>query len=160
LKDIAGVQVLRQENFTIPIMVPNAQKAPTDNLLVRKAMQAALNMEDIMEVATDGAYTLQPGFQYPGNPSYVEAGKEYYNIADPEKAKALLKEAGYNGEEVIIMTNTDYAYMYNAALMVDEQLKAIGMNTKRFVTDWPTTREVRTKRPDEWNFYFTGWGTG
>ena len=58
------------------------------------------------------------------------------------------------------MTNTDYSYMYNAALMVNEQLKDIGMNTKLFVTDWPTTREIRAKRPDDWNFYFTGWGTG
>lgn len=160
LKDVEGVVVMKQENFAIPIMIPNTQKAPTDNLMVRKAMQAALNMEDIMETATDGAYSLQPGFQYPGNPSYTDAAKELYNIADPDLAKKYLKEAGYNGEEVIIMTNTDYSYMYNAALMVNEQLKDIGMNTKLFVTDWPTTREIRANRPDDWNFYFTGWGTG
>ncbi len=160
LKDVEGVVVMKQENFTIPIMIPNTQKAPTDNLLVRKAMQAALNMEEIMEAATDGAYSLQSGFQYPGNPSYTDAGKDLYNIADPELAKKYLEEAGYKGEEVIVMTNTDYSYMYNAALMVNEQLKAVGMNTRLFVTDWPTTREIRANKPNEWNFYFTGWGTG
>lgn len=160
LKDVDGLEVLMQENFTIPIMLPNMDKAPTNNLKVRMAIQAALNMEDIMEVATDGAYSLQPGFQYPGNPSYTEAGKDRYNMADPELAKKYLEEAGYDGEELIIMTNTDYSYMYNSALMVNEQLKAIGMNTKLFVTDWPTTREVRKNQPENWNFYYTGWGTG
>lgn len=154
------IDVIRQDNFGIPIAVPNLKKPPTDNLLIRKAIQAALDMKAIMEVATDGAYTLQPGFQYPGTPFYTDAGKQFYNQANPELAKKYMAEAGYKGEELIVMTNNDYSYMYNAAMILSAQLRAVGFRTRLEVTDWPTTRTIRANQPDKWSFYFTGWGTG
>ena len=68
----------------------NHARPPTNDLRVRRAIQIALDMEEIMEIATDGAYTLQPGFQYPGNPYYVKNGEALYNVKDPKKAAALL----------------------------------------------------------------------
>ena len=154
------IDVIRQDNFGIPIAVPNLKKPPTDNLLIRKAIQAALDMKAIMEVATDGAYSLQPGFQYPGTPFYTDAGKQYYNQANPALARRYMAEAGYKGEELIVMTNNDYSYMYNAAMIMSAQLRAVGFRTRLEVTDWPTTRTIRANQPDKWSFYFTGWGTG
>jgi peptide/nickel transport system substrate-binding protein len=126
---------------------------------VRRAIQVGLNMEEIMEAATDGAYKLQAGYQYPGNPYYTDAGKERYNPKDTEQAKRLLKEAGYKGEEVVLITNSDYQTMYNAAIVMAEQMKAFGLNVKTEVSDWPTQRKKR-EDPKAWNFYFTGFGTG
>ncbi len=114
------------ERFWIHIGIPNFSKAPTDNLLVRRAIQAGLNMEEIMEAATDGAYKLQAGYQYPGNPYYVEAGKEKYNLNDRALAQRLLREGGYKNEEVVLITNQDYQTMYNAAVVMAEQMKAFG----------------------------------
>ena len=148
------------ERFWIHIAIPNHAKPPTDNLLVRRAMQVGLNMEEIMEAATDGAYKLQAGYQYPGNPYYTEAGKERYDVRDKEQAKRLLREAGYKGEEVVLITNTDYQSMYNASLVMAEQLKALGMNVKVEVSDWPTVRKKREDPKYPWNIYFTGFGTG
>lgn len=147
------------ERFWIHIGIPNFSKAPTDNLLVRRAIQAGLNMEEIMEAATDGAYKLQAGYQYPGNPYYVEAGKEKYNLNDRALAQRLLREGGYKNEEVVLITNQDYQTMYNAAVVMAEQMKAFGMNVKVEVSDWPTQRKKR-EDPKAWNIYFTGFGTG
>ena len=108
----------------------------------------------------DGAYKLQPGYQYPGNPYYTDAGKERYNVNDKEQAKRLLREAGYKGEELVLITNTDYQNMYNAALVMAEQLKAIGMTVKIEVSDWPTVRKKQQDKAYAWNIYFTGFGTG
>jgi peptide/nickel transport system substrate-binding protein len=54
---------------------PELLAAPTDNLKVRQAIQAALDMEEVMEAATDGAYRLNIGFQYPGQNYYTEAAR-------------------------------------------------------------------------------------
>ena len=37
---------------------------------------------------------------------YSDAGKDKYNVNDPEKAKQLFEEAGYNGETVKIIDFT------------------------------------------------------
>jgi len=65
-----------------------------------------------------------------------EEGAEYYNVNDPEKAKQLLQEAGYKGEEIVLMTNTTIDNMFKSAPVVQQQLKAIGMNVRLEVMDW------------------------
>ncbi|MBV9523258.1 MAG: ABC transporter substrate-binding protein [Alphaproteobacteria bacterium] len=159
LKGNKDITLLPLENWWVHIALPNTSFPPTDNLLVRKAIQAALDMDEIMDAATDGAYKLNVGFQYPGRTTYTDAGKETYNIKDPELAKKYLKEAGYKGEEVILLTNKDYTSMYNAALVMSEQLKAVGMTVRLDVVDWPSSIQRQEKEATGWNFFFTGFGT-
>jgi peptide/nickel transport system substrate-binding protein len=153
------IQIVPYENFWIHIATPNFEKAPTDKPLVRQAIATALNMDEIMLVATDGAYNTNFGFQTANRAVYSDAGKEFFNVNDPEKAKALLDEAGYAGEELVLLTNRDYTTMYNAALVMAEQLQDIGMNVRVEVQDWPATLATRDNNPDAWNYHFTGWGT-
>ena len=159
LKTNKDVVLLPLENFWIHIMLPNTSFPPTDNVKFRQAVQAALDMDEIMDAATDGAYKLNVGFQYPGRAFYSDAGKETYNIKNKELAKKYLQEAGYNGEPLILLTNQDYTSMYNAALVVSEQLKAVGINAKLDVVDWPTSVNRQLKERTGWNFFFTGYGT-
>ncbi|MCU0987279.1 MAG: ABC transporter substrate-binding protein [Acetobacteraceae bacterium] len=137
----------------------NHHRPPTDNLMVRRAIQTALDMEAIMEIATDGAYDLQPGLQYPGNPYYTDAGKQFYNVNDPARAQAMLRQANYQGQEVVIITNSSFQSMYSAAVVATEQLRAIGLKVRMDVFDWATAIARRRER-DAWNFWFTGQGTG
>jgi peptide/nickel transport system substrate-binding protein len=159
LEQNANVKVIPYNHFWIHIATPNFAKAPTDKTLVRRAIQAALDMEEIMEAATDGAYTLEYGFQPPGRSVRCDGGSEYYNVNDKDLARQYLQEAGYNGEELVLLTNRDYNTMYNAALIMSEQLKEIGMNVRLEVQDWPTTIATRDNVDDAWNYHFTGWGT-
>lgn len=147
------------KNFWLQGAWVNHHRPPTNDLRVRRAIQLALDMEEIMEIATDGAYTLQPGLQYPGNPYYVKNGEALYNAKDPKKAAALLKEAGYKGEELVIITNSSYQSMYKAAQIVSEQLKAIGLKVRVDVFDWATAMNHRRNK-DAWNLWFTGQGSG
>ena len=154
-----AIRIVPYEYFWIHIATPNFAKPPTDNPLVRRAIQIALDMDEIMEAATDGAYKMDFGFQPPNRRAYTDKGKEFFNVKDPAKAKELLKQAGYKGEELVLLTNKDYTSMYNAALVMAEQLKAIGMNVRLEVQDWPATIATRDKNHDAWNYHFTGWGT-
>jgi peptide/nickel transport system substrate-binding protein len=49
--------------------------------------------------------------------------------------------------------------MYNAAVVVAEQLRAIGMKVRMDVFDWATAIARRADN-NSWNLWFTGQGTG
>ncbi|MBM3523558.1 MAG: hypothetical protein FJX57_11430, partial [Alphaproteobacteria bacterium] len=73
--------------------------------------------------------------------------------------KQLLQQAGYKGEKVILLTNRDYPSMYNAALVMSEQLKAAGVNAELSVLDWPATVNMQQNTTTGWHWFFTGYGT-
>ncbi len=159
LKNNKNVTLLPLLNWWIQIALPNTSFAPTDNLAFRKAVQAVLDMDDIMDAASDGNYKLNVGFRYPNNPDYTDAGKETYNQKNAALAKKYLAEAGYKGEPVVLLTNKDYPAMYNSALVMSEQMKAIGINAQLKVVDWPTSVQTMQNTDKDWNFFYTGWGT-
>jgi peptide/nickel transport system substrate-binding protein len=49
--------------------------------------------------------------------------------------------------------------MYNSALVMQQELQAIGINAQMKVVDWPTSVQLSQKPDSGWNFFFTGWGT-
>ncbi len=55
----------------------------------------------------------------------------------------MFKEAGYNGEELTILTTRDYEDQYQIGVVIQENLKKIGVKTKLEVYDWATLMEVR-----------------
>jgi len=159
LKQDHNIRLLPLNNWWIQTANPNTSNPPTDKLLVRKAIQAALDMDEIMDAASDGSYQLNVGFQYPNQPDYTDAGKQTYNLHDPAQAKQYLAQAGYQGEPVVLLTNKDYPPMYNSALVMQQQLQAVGINAQMKVVDWPTSVQMSLNTIEGWNFHFTGWGT-
>src|SRR5580698_137079 len=158
LKTDPNITILPLKNWWIQIATVNTSAVPTDNLLFRRAVQAALDMDEIMDAASDGNYKLNVGFQYPNQADYTDAGKSTYNLHDPALAKKLLGQSGYAGEPVILLTDKDYPPMYNSALVMQQELQAIGINAQMKVVDWPTSVQM-SQSESGWNFFFTGWGT-
>jgi peptide/nickel transport system substrate-binding protein len=160
LRRNSAISILPLQNWWIQIALPNTSLAPTDNLTFRRAVQAALGMEDIMDAASDNNFRLNVGFQYPNQPSFTDAGKETYNINNQQRARALLRESGYRNEPIVILTNRDYPPMYNSALVMEQQLKAVGINASLRVVDWPTSVQMSQRvNSTEWHFFHSGWGT-
>ncbi len=125
----------------------NTTKGVLANETMRQAVLAALNCEDIMIAAfgDENLYTLNAGWCNPADPQWgSEAGKEYYNQNNIEKAKELLKEAGYNNEKLVLVTTPDYSEMYNGTLVVQEQLRQAGMNAEVESYDFSTFMEHRS----------------
>lgn len=116
------------------------------NETMRQAVLAALNCEDIMLAAygDPNLYTLNAGWCNPSDAQWgSDAGSEYYNQNNIEKAKELLEEAGYNNEKIVLVTTPDYSEMYNATLVVQEQLRQAGMNAEVESYDFSTFMEHR-----------------
>jgi peptide/nickel transport system substrate-binding protein len=159
LKADSHITIIPLQNWWIQIAQLNTSVSPTDNLMFRKAVQAALDMDEIMDAASDGNYRLNIGMQYPNQADYSDAGKETYNIKNPDLAKKYLAQSGYKGEQVVLLTDKDYPAMYNSSLVMQQQMQAVGINAQLKVVDWPTSAQMALKSDTGWNFFYTGWGT-
>ncbi|MBR3053496.1 MAG: ABC transporter substrate-binding protein, partial [Firmicutes bacterium] len=69
---------------------------------------------------------------------FMDELTDYYT-PDPEKAKALLKEAGYeNSLEFTINVPSNMPQHVDTAQVIVEQLKAVGVNAKINQVEWAT----------------------
>lgn len=108
------------------------------NVRMRQAVEAALDFDQIVDMATNGQSTK--------NNSTIQAKSPYYSdiqkkapAYQPEKVAELLKEAGYSGEPVVITTNnrkTDPNY--NIAIIMQSMLQASGINAQIEIVEWAT----------------------
>jgi peptide/nickel transport system substrate-binding protein len=135
----------------------NTSKGVLANETLRQAVLAALNCEDIMlaSYGDPNLYSLNPGWCNPSDAQWgSEAGSEYYNQNNIEKAKALLEEAGYQNEPVVLVTTPDYNEMYYATLVVQEELNQAGFNAQVESYDFATFMEHRSN-PDQFDLFIT-----
>ncbi|MER2189363.1 MAG: ABC transporter substrate-binding protein [Solibacillus sp.] len=138
----------------------NTTEGVLKNEALRDAVLAAFNNEEIMlaSFAKPELYSLAPGYMNENQVQWAtEAGSEFYNQADAEKAKQLLADAGYNGEEITLLTTKDYNEMYTATLVIQEQLRQIGMNVKVETFDFPTWLETKADRTT-WDIFVASTG--
>ncbi|MEF2246619.1 ABC transporter substrate-binding protein [Paenibacillus sp. IITD108] len=138
----------------------NTTEGVLSDVKLRQAVLAALNNEEIMlaSFAKPELYSLSPSYLSTNQTQWTnEAGAEYYNQSNPEKAKQLLAEAGYNGEEITLLTTKDYNEMYTGTLVIQEQLRQIGMNVKVINFDFPTFLETKNDR-SKWDIFLASTG--
>lgn len=124
-----------------PGLIYNKKEGLATNQKLRQAINTALDMGEVMTAGytAEDFFRLDSCYMFQEQTTWhTDAGSEYYNVADKEKAKELLKEAGYNGETFRIIVSSDYTTFYNAAIMVESQLEEIGMDVELIVSDWAT----------------------
>ena len=144
-----------------PVLVFNKKEGTLSDPAMRQAFNLALNYDEIMLAGftSQEFYRLSPGIMFPEQKDwYTDAGKENYNPNNPELAKKMFEEAGYNGEEIKILTTRDYDYMYNTAIVMQAQLEKIGINVKVDVVDWPTLISLQGDST-AWDAFTTGFST-
>ncbi len=86
---------------------------------------------------------------------YSTAGADAYDNPDPDAAKALLAEAGYNGETIRWLATREYAYNFKMADYIKQGMEAIGMKVELVVSDWATLVQNRAD-PDAYEIFLTG----
>jgi peptide/nickel transport system substrate-binding protein len=129
----------------------------TDERL-RQAALYAMNPADLM-AATAGPkefWKLDPGLFFPEQKGlHSSAGSEIYNHQNLGKARALMKEAGYQGQKIVVLSTKDYTWNNNAAQVLVPELEAVGFSVDLQVYDWPTLLSRRTKK-ELWDIFLTG----
>ena len=131
----------------------NTRKAPFDNVKVRQAIDAVIDREAIVEAALFGLGTTTVTLFPVG---YWAALEKPVPAPDVEKAKALMVEAGYaDGFSAKITGWNQYDYLKNSAIIVQEQLKQIGIEVElNLVENATMIQEVYTDH--DYDMVFTG----
>lgn len=133
-------------NLTQALYLNNSNEI-FSNKLVRQAMYYAIDREEIMSIVAGGKGTALGSALYSGFGKYYEDLSGKYTT-DIEKAKALLKEAGYeNGFSFTIKIPSNYQFHVSTGEVIVEQLKKVGIEAKIELIDWTTWLEdVYTNR--------------
>jgi peptide/nickel transport system substrate-binding protein len=153
LRNDPKITIHENKTWGFLTFILNLKQAPGDNPKFREAVQVALKMEPIVGIATEGMFSLNHGWQYPGTTYDAgDIGKEWYNLGNTAKAKELLAAAGYKGEPFSILTDSNIPEHGKSAVVIAEQLKAAGINAVINQVDWPTALKIRLQ-DSGWN----GW---
>lgn len=130
----AGAAVEYAPGFALPFLMFNTKKAPFDDKRVRQALYYAIDYDKLIS-------NVMAGHAKPATSFLPEAYANYHRAAtvysyDPEKSKALLKEAGQEALSFELMTNNNWV----AALAPEIQgyLKDVGITAtiKETKIDW------------------------
>jgi peptide/nickel transport system substrate-binding protein len=136
----------------------NTQSGPLKDWKLRRAIQIGLNQEDVMLSAAGekALYRLDPSLFFKEQYWHSAIGANRYNENNAAKAKALMKEAGYDGSPIRIITSSDFQFLYNAALATESQLRQLGFATKVQAYDYPTMIDIFRKKRGDWDISYNG----
>jgi len=137
---------------------------PFDNPKIAQAALMTINQEALMRAQMINKDLYNPCASiYPCGSTY-DPGDAGYFTGKPqfEKAKQLLKEAGYNGEPIVLMNPSDFTLLNKFPPVMAQLLKQGGFNVDMQSMDWPSliTRRANKSLPKDggWNVFITGWG--
>jgi peptide/nickel transport system substrate-binding protein len=121
---------------------------PFDNPKIRLAALYAMRQEDYLKATVgEQQYYKVCTAAFPcGTPNGVEIQGDLLTKPNFEKAKALLKEAGYDGSPVVLMQSTTLPVLTNMAPVTKSLLEQAGFKVDMQSMDWQTVVTRRTKK--------------
>ena len=126
-----AVVVGNTEGETV-LAINNGHK-PLDNVKVREAIAHAIDRKAIIDGAQFGYGTPIGTFFPPDNPAYVDLTAQ--SNFDPEKSKALLKEAGVSGLTLSLKLPPP-PYARNGGQIIQQQLANVGITANITNVEW------------------------
>jgi peptide/nickel transport system substrate-binding protein len=135
---------------------------PFNNPAIRRAVQMAVKQTDYLQAVV-------------GDPRYFRECKSFFSCGTPlasdegigaiggnlDRARQMLREAGYNNEPVVIISPTDIPANHAQGLVTQDLLRRLGMNVDFVATDWGSVLARRANRnpPAQggWSIFHTWW---
>ncbi len=140
LQGFKGVEARSVALANSHLLTYDARGEWTSDKRVRQALSLAVDRKKLVDSLWLGKAVI------PGGHNYPEFGRMYLEgrslAFDPEKAKALLKAAGYNGSPIVYRTMPNYyTNALDAAQIIVEMWKAVGVNAQlQVVENFPQMR--------------------
>jgi len=167
-------QLESDRNIKIQILNPLGQVGlirlnflhpPFNNVKVRQAMLHVVKQSDHMKATFgDSKYAKETASYFAsGTTMENDANTGWYKSGQNfDRAKALLKEGGYDGKELVILQATNIPYMSNSAQLLAQEMRKGGFNVRLEAMDWSNVVQRRAVKasPDQggWNVFITSAG--
>jgi peptide/nickel transport system substrate-binding protein len=139
-RDSDQFAVYEQAGPHVWFLILNAKEGPFANKAIRQAANYAIDKQAIVENILQGTAEVAAG---PTPPAFSWAYNE--DLApyphDPDKARALLEEAGYDGEEITFYVTEGGSGMLDPIAMgtaIQADLQAVGMPVTIETYEWNT----------------------
>src|SRR5438445_8054029 len=135
----------------------NLKPGPMQDVRVRRAMNHAVDVEELIKQVLKGRATRMCGPLAPPNVDYAPV--ECYTH-DPARAHALFKEAGVDPTRLVLTLDTPsgrYPLDKDVSLAIAAQLQRIGIKVNVVVNEWGTHLD-KIKNRNTGDMFFLGWG--
>ena len=153
----ADLQLIERPSMNVGYLGLTNTRPPFDNKLVRQAVNYAIDKQAIVDAFFQGRAEVAVNPMPPSIGGYNEeiAGYEY----NPEKAKELLAEAGYDGSEIELWAMpVPRPYMpdgQKVAEAIQKNLSDVGIPSKIVTFEWATYLEKA--KNGEADAFLLGW---
>lgn len=139
-KDNPAFKVSEQAGPHLWFLILNTKDGPFKNKEIRQAANYAINKKALVDNILQGTADVAAG---PTPPAFAWAYDDKLQPYpyDPEKAKAMLKEAGYDGSPVTFYVTEGGSGMLDPIAMgtaIQADLEAVGMKVKIETYEWNT----------------------
>jgi peptide/nickel transport system substrate-binding protein len=157
VQDSAAVQLVAKAGMNVAYLSLNHLHPPFDDVRVRRAVCHALRKDVIVANAYSGHAQVAVNPLPPTLWGYNDAIEDYpYN---PERAQALLAEAGYAGEEVeLYIMDNPRPYMPDpkrVAQFIQEDLRKVGLQVRIHPSIWDA--HLKATQNGEHDMALLGW---
>ena len=127
-------QVLVGGSRAKTIVAINNKKKPLDDVRVRRAIAMAIDRKQVVDAVADGFGTPIGSFYVPGAPGYVDLTA--VNAYNPDKARALLKEAGVSSPLALSLKLPPTPYARQGGEVIAAMLAKVGIAAKQESVEW------------------------
>jgi peptide/nickel transport system substrate-binding protein len=135
----------------------NLKPGPMQDLRVRRAMNHAVDVDELIKQVLKGRASRMCGPLAPANVDYAPA--ECYKY-DPARAQTLFKEAGFDPAKLQLTLDTPsgrYPLDKDVSLAIAAQLQRLGIKVNVVVNEWGTHLD-KIKNRNTGDTFFLGWG--
>ena len=133
-----------------PVLRFNSIQPPTDNLMLRQAILAAIDPREVMQAVMGddpSTYNAPIGCFLPGSPSANSAAMDRLGGTLPRAAlREMVRASGYAGQKVVLLHPTDQPFYDAMTQVCAATLKDIGITVDDAAMDFGTVVQRRVSK--------------
>jgi len=144
LRAARGIKVATTQGLSWNVLLIQTRDPLLSDPRIRKALAHAIDLKTLVENRTDGLGKPNPSAIPTSSGSHTAVHDQGYKY-DPELARKLLKEAGYDGRPIKLQTSQKLVYLYDTAIILQAMLKQVGFNVELDMLEWATQLDRYSK---------------
>ncbi|KGE72432.1 ABC transporter substrate-binding protein [Spirochaeta lutea] len=134
LLEASGEVSIQQSLSSLVLVMPmNLSAEPMQDRRFRQAVAMSIDKQQVLDIAYGGGVPVHT-FMDAGNPFFADLENPYpYN---PQEARRLLAEMGYQGQPVELVVPQNFAPHVRAGELYQEMLRQVGIQVSLRLVDW------------------------